>query len=110
MFILASNYETSLWPRLLAPIFLGAMVVGLPDSVAQAAPTYVVTDQEGYGVSECLAQKSDCGKIVADAWCESHGHAAARAYGPAEDLTAAIPASGSGQPVPAGATVISCAD
>jgi hypothetical protein len=108
----ASKHETSLWPRLLAPVFLGLLALGLPLGPASAAPaaTYVVTDQDGYGVMECLAQKSDCGKVVADAWCESHGHGPAHAYGPAEDVTAAIPVSGSSKPVPAGATIISCAE
>lgn len=106
----ASTHVTSLWPRLLASVLFG--VLALPNGAAQAAPvsTYVVSDQDGYGVMECLAQKSDCGKVVADAWCESHGHGPARAYGPAEDVTAAIPVSGSSQPIPAGATIISCAE
>ncbi len=98
--------------RVLARILLGLVAATLSGAGAGAAPveTYVVTDQDGYGVGECLAQKSECGKIVADAWCESHGHGAARAYGPAEDVTAAIPAKATLPAVPAGATLISCAE
>jgi hypothetical protein len=108
----ASKHETSLWPRLPAPVLLGFLALGLQMVPASAAPvsTYVVSDQDGYGVMECLAQKSDCGKVVADAWCESHGHGPARAYGPSDDVTAAIPVSGSSQPIPAGATIIACAE
>ena len=104
--VIFAKKNASLWPRLLAPALCGL----LPAVPAQAEPlsTYVVSDQEGYGVVDCLAQKSDCGRVVADAWCESHGHRAARAYGRAEDVTAAIPASATRQPVPAGATIISC--
>lgn len=112
MFIFVSKQHVSLWPRLLAPTLPGVLAAALSQTQAQAAPvsTYVVPDQEGYGIVECLTQKSDCGRIVADAWCESHGHRAARAYGPVEDLTAAIPASERHPPAPAGATIISCDD
>lgn len=112
MFIFASIHRVSSWRRHLAPALSGVLATALSQAGAQAAPasTYVVADQEGYGVVECLAQKSECGRIVADAWCESHGHRAARAYGSAEDVTAAIPASETRQPLPAGATIISCGD
>jgi hypothetical protein len=112
MSLLASKHDTSLWPRLLAPVLFGLLASTLQTGEAKAAPvaSYVVSDQDGYGVMECLARKSECGKIVADAWCESHGHGPARAYGPAEDVTAAIPVNGSNQPIPAGATIISCAE
>lgn len=100
----------SLRQRLLAPILGGSLAAVIPVAAAQSAAvsTYVVSDQEGYGVVDCLAQKSECGRIVADAWCESHGHRAARAYGPSEDVTAAVPASETRQPLPVGATIISC--
>jgi len=111
MFI-ESKYEGSVWPRLIAPLLAGLLVSAAYHSGAQAeTPSiHVISDQEGYGVLECLTQKSDCGKIVADAWCESHGHGPARAYGPAEDVTAAIPASDSRRPAAAGAAVVSCAE
>jgi hypothetical protein len=89
MFI-QSKYENSIWPRILAPLVAGLLVSATYQSRAQAAtPIYVVPD-DGYGVQECLTQKSDCGKIVADAWCESHGHGPAHAFGRAEDITASI--------------------
>lgn len=108
--VIFATKNASLWQRLLAPALCGLLATALPPATAQAEPgsTYVVSDQEGYGVVDCLAHKSDCGRVVADAWCESHGHRAARAYGPAEDVTAAIPASEKRQPIPAGATIISC--
>lgn len=112
MILAAAKNDASLWPRLFTPVLSGVLAAALSAAAAHAAPgaTYVVSDQEGYGVVDCLAQKSDCGRIVANAWCESHGHQTARAYGPAEDVTAAIPASDGGQPVPAGATIIACAE
>ncbi|WP_442753986.1 hypothetical protein ACNHKD_13400 [Methylocystis sp. JAN1] len=112
MFILSSKYEKSLWPRIAAPLVAGLLVSAAYHSNAQAAPasTYVVTDQDGYGVMECLTQKSACGKFVADAWCESHGHGPAKAYGRAEDITASIAADAPRQPVRPDAAVVSCAD
>jgi hypothetical protein len=41
----------------------------------------------GYSVDECLWRSADCGRVVADAWCEANGHGKARAYGSAKDIT-----------------------
>ncbi|MDB5571573.1 MAG: uncharacterized protein JWN93_2756 [Hyphomicrobiales bacterium] len=48
--------------------------------------TYVIP-AGGYGVDECVSTASECGLIVANAWCEAHGHSAAKAFGSASDLT-----------------------
>jgi hypothetical protein len=53
---------------------------------------FIIAAADGYGVEDCLAEGGECGRIVADAWCEAHGHGAAIAFGPAEDVTDAIPA------------------
>lgn len=114
MFILA-NYESSVWPRLLAPLLAGLLVSAAYHASSQAAEragptTYVVSDQDGYGVLDCLTQKSDCGKIVADGWCESHGAGPALAFGPAADVTASVDAKTPRQPMKPGAAIISCAE
>ena len=65
---------------------------------AQSATTettkkdFVILNDDGYGTSDCLAKASACGKIVADAWCESKGFAKAVAYRPAnsEDVTHSV--------------------
>lgn len=41
---------------------------------------FVITGSDGYGTQECLASQSNCGRIVADAWCEAKGFKAALAY------------------------------
>lgn len=53
---------------------------------------FVILNDDGYGTSDCLAKASACGKIVADAWCESKGFAKAVTYRPAaaEDVTATV--------------------
>lgn len=112
MFILSSKYEKSFWPRIAAPLVAGLLVSAAYHTNVQAAPvaTYVVSDQDGYGVMECLTTKSDCGKIVADAWCESHGHGPAKAYGRAEDITASIATDAPRQPIKPDAAIVSCAE
>ncbi len=111
MFILSSKIESSLLSRIAAPLVAGALLSLALDARAKASPeTFIVAD-DGYGVMECLENKTDCGRIVADSWCESHGHGPAQAYGRADDMTAAIPAAESRRPKRAtDAMVISCAD
>ncbi|MCA3513624.1 MAG: hypothetical protein IOB85_00780 [Methylobacterium sp.] len=51
------------------------------ESEARPKPRdFVIAGSDGYGTQDCLASKGDCGRIVADAWCESKGFKAALAY------------------------------
>jgi hypothetical protein len=111
MFLLSSKAEKSLLPRLAAPLVAGALLTLALNHGAQATPeTFIIADQDGYGLNECLKERGECGRIVADAWCESHGHGPANAFGRADDVTAAIPAATPRQPASADATVVSCSD
>jgi hypothetical protein len=49
---------------------------------AEDGHEYVVATNDGYGLEDCLAAGSECGRVVADAWCEANGHGHALAYGP----------------------------
>lgn len=75
----------------------GLSLAMLPATNTIAAPkperTYLIPAGDGYGVADCIASKSECGQIVADAWCESQGHRVATAYGLAaqEDFTGSTP-------------------
>lgn len=73
---------------------------------ASGSHDYEIAANDGYGLEDCLAAGSDCGQVVADAWCEAHGHGHALAYG----LRSAI----EGRPTPVSATdepyVIKCGD
>jgi hypothetical protein len=60
---------------------------------AEEGHTFIIAGAEGYGVEDCLAEGGECGRVVADAWCEAHGHGAAISFGVADDVTGAIPAS-----------------
>jgi hypothetical protein len=75
----------------------GMSLALLPATNTVAAPkaerTYLIPAGDGYGVADCISSKSECGQIVADAWCESQGHRVATAYGVAkpEDFTGSTP-------------------
>lgn len=62
-------------------------------SPAHVEKTFLIPAADGYGVGECLTGgNSECGQVVANAWCESQGYASAASYGTAarEDYTGAI--------------------
>jgi hypothetical protein len=69
-----------------AAVFL----VVLPAS-AEMSHTLLIGGDDGYGTSACLAEGTSCGKVVADALCESHGFAASLDFhkAAAEEITAA---------------------
>ncbi|ACB83380.1 hypothetical protein PUR23_14015 [Methylorubrum populi] len=55
--------------------------------------TFLIPAEDGYGVGECLSGgPSECGQVVANAWCESQGFASASNYGVAaqDEYTGAI--------------------
>ena len=108
------DYETIL--RMLVPV-AGALLaaVAISNDSARAAPSnvFVIADTEGYGIMDCLTDGKSCGRIVADAWCESHGLGPARSFGRASDVTGAIPvAAVNGTPtrVEPDAAVVACGD
>ncbi len=88
-------------------------------SLAPMAPTlafagegenYVIPATDGYGISECLHGQSDCGRVMADSWCEAHGHAHALAYGTGDDVTGSTGSSSAIQKIAANDVVIRCGD
>jgi hypothetical protein len=46
--------------------------------------TFLIPASNGYGVAECLDSGSECGQVVADAWCEAQGYAHASSFGRTE--------------------------
>ena len=52
--------------------------------VTKGEQTYLIPQGDGYGVAECISSGKECGKIVANAWCESKGHERSLAFGLAE--------------------------
>lgn len=101
------EFEHNIFPRILIPLLGGLFVICALKSAARAEPaalghnSYIVSSDDGYGVKDCIRGGDDCAKIVADAWCEAHGHGAARAYGRADDVTASITKSSASAGAPA---------
>lgn len=61
---------------------------------AHVEKTFLIPATDGYGVGECLTGgNSECGQVVANAWCESQGYASAASFGAAarDEYTGAIP-------------------
>jgi hypothetical protein len=99
--------------KILPPIslILLASTISLPAFPAADAAegsTFIIAASEGYGVEDCLAERSECGRVVADAWCEAHGHGASISYGLADDVTGAIQSAATH--VTGAPYVISCSD
>jgi hypothetical protein len=68
----------------------------LPNGTKAAAPssqgTFLVSANDGYGFGDCLTSGSQCGQVVANAWCETQGFSRALAFEPARpgDLTGSV--------------------
>jgi hypothetical protein len=71
-------------------IFVGLLVCAGAIGVGRAGEphSFVIAANDGYGVQDCLGEGGECGRVVADAWCEAHGHGAALAFGRAGDVAA----------------------
>ena len=81
---------------LLGVVAAGISLSIMPSSRSVAAAseprTFLIPAGDGYGVADCISSKSECGKIVADAWCEAQGFARASSFGLAsrEDFTGSL--------------------
>ncbi len=96
--------------RVLLPLGAGLIIVSsLMKTPAQAGhSTFVVDGVDGYGIGDCLTNGGDCGRMVADAWCQEHNKGAAVAFGLAADITGSI---GAAAPKPApGDILVTCGD
>jgi hypothetical protein len=72
---------------------LAAAALAIP-SKADGSRTLIIPSNDGYGFDECLRAGSECGIIVADAWCKAHGFGASKSFGPETASTAdAAPSS-----------------
>lgn len=79
-----------------------------PRGAEDTLASFVIADDDGYGVGTCLSGKPGCGQDVADAWCLANGyvHAVAIRKAEAADLTQSIAErSSAGQP---DSTLITC--
>ncbi|HUI22170.1 MAG TPA: hypothetical protein VLZ74_14145 [Methylocella sp.] len=72
---------------------LSAAALAIP-AKADGSRTLIIPPNDGYGFEECLKAGSECGLIVADAWCKAHGFGASKSFGPQPaSATGAAPGS-----------------
>lgn len=103
------QFRSSVAERLVAAFSGAFLLLALAGAPAPArAETFVIASGDGYGINDCLQNGSPCGRIVADAWCESHGLARATAFGPAEDVTGAVTVEKAADPVTPGSLIVTC--
>ena len=78
--------------QVLLSLLAAALVLAASHPAAKAGEsrTIVVPADDGYGFADCLEGQKACGRVVADAWCEANGLAAATAYGRADDITGTV--------------------
>ncbi len=107
-----SEFEHQFLPHILIPLLGGLFLLAALQTAARAEPnpsqdpapgvkSFIVSAADGYGVNECIKTGDDCAKIVADAWCQAHGHGGAKAFGPAGDVTGSIEKASSRSSAPA---------
>jgi hypothetical protein len=80
--------------RLSAPWVLAGFVLctaPIDGGRAGEAHSFIVAANDGYGIQDCLGEGGECGRVVADAWCEANGHGAALTFGRTGDVAGAQP-------------------
>ncbi len=79
-------------------------------AMAQEGADYTIRGDDGYGIADCMHSGVACGRVIADSWCESHGHAHALTYGMGGDVTGSINGGDPVVKVAAGDVIIRCGD
>jgi len=71
---------------ILLPVLFGIALGVVYTTAGQAleSRTFVIAATTGYGAEECLGEGGECGKLVADAWCNAHGQGVALKFGRSE--------------------------
>jgi hypothetical protein len=114
MLLQFSTHERYAWLRIVAPLLGALFAASAYHGSVRAAPraerVYVIANDDGYGTNDCITQRRECGKIIADAWCESHGHGTAVSFGSAFDVTGSIDTKAKSPAVASDAAVVSCAE
>jgi hypothetical protein len=90
----------------LLPIATAIMLAVAP-AAAQDDHTFVISDDGGYGLSDCFAPGVACGRMLADSLCAQRGHGPAVSFGLASDITASVPGPRKAR-MEAGGIIITC--
>ena len=87
---------------------LAVLALKIPAGAVESR-TLIIPPNDGYGFEECLKPGSQCGLVVADAWCKAHGFAGSNGFGPADTAAGATDeASRSG--IEPGSFHVTCGD
>jgi hypothetical protein len=63
-----------------------------PPAGANEGQTLIIPPNDGYGFEQCLTPGSQCGLVVADAWCKAHGFSGSQGFRPETSGTPDVPA------------------
>ena len=96
--------------RGLLPAALCLIALAASAAHAEDGADYTISGEDGYGIMDCMHSGNACGRVIADSWCESHGHAHALAYGMGSDVTGSVGGSPPVVNVAASDVVIRCGD
>jgi hypothetical protein len=87
---------------------LAAFALKMP-ARANESRTLIIPPNDGYGFEECLKPGSQCGLVVADAWCKAHGFAGSNGFGPADEAAGTMDAAARSRIEP-GSFHVTCGD
>ncbi|HEX3496728.1 MAG TPA: hypothetical protein VHT02_06075 [Methylocella sp.] len=91
---------------------LGGILAALAFNISAGADesrTLIIPPNDGYGFDECLKAGSQCGLVVADAWCKAHGFAGSNSFGPADEAAGTMD-DASGSSIRPGSFHVTCGD
>lgn len=76
----------------LRSLALAAALLAAPSAYAQNLESFVVADDDGYGVDSCLESGGSCAQPIATAWCVANGYSHSVGIRPqtAADVTGSI--------------------
>jgi len=75
-----------------ASLSLTAVPNGETQAAGNTGSTFMIPANDGYGVGQCPPGASNCGKVLADAWCEAQGFSRSLSFSmlDPEDVTGAL--------------------
>jgi hypothetical protein len=77
---------------ILRTVALALALFAATPALAQNAASFVIANDDGYGVDTCLESGSPCGQPIANAWCVANGYDHSIGFRPqtAADVTGSI--------------------
>jgi hypothetical protein len=69
---------------------LAVLALSLPAEAIEGH-TLIIPPNDGYGFDQCLTPGSQCGLILADAWCKAYGFTGSRGFRPETSGTPDVP-------------------